>query len=523
MGMSRRRTKILAFIRALTALLLALGLLFCIGAPVCASDEIVFDESVLNDTMTAVLVDADSGEVLFSRKPDEEIYPASTTKIMTGLLAIEMNGGNLEGEVTVGPEVDEFSKSSSLLGLRSNATVSMRDLVYGLMLVSGNDAAAALAVHFAGSVDGFADLMNQKAAELGMTNTHFANPHGLDMSSIGLDHHSTASDMSKLAIAAYRNPLLMEVMGTPTYEITSTELNPNIRPDPVLHNGNYMLTTPVQEPQRSRYAQFRYTPTTGMKTGLLANAGGYAYYGCLVASASQDGRSLIAAIFADTSNYAQQGPAMDRWKTAVALFEYGFTGFVDVSVQSYLDAFTTAVQVAHYAANDPDDGLLEVVPAAAEDPTIALARHAAAEFEAGRLTLEPDVVLDTALTAPVTQGTQLGTLTYLLEGEEVFSVPLIASRSVYAEGDEEVTSSHYGVPNPVDFPWWMWLIIGGGAGAIILTILLLNRRRYSSRYIGRPSFGNGHYGSRRYSWNDDVPLSAVRRQSATKKNRFRRR
>lgn len=521
MDRGQRDTRNRFSIRALAALLLAFVLLYPAGA--LAQDEIIFDTSVLNDTMTAVLVDSDTGEVLFSHKADEQIYPASTTKIMTGLLAIELNGGTLDGEVTVGAEVDAFSKSSSLLGLRSDATVSIRDLIYGLMLVSGNDAAAALAVHFSGSEEAFVDLMNQKAAQLGMTNTHFANPHGLDMSSIGLDHHSTASDMAKLAQAAFQNPVLMEVMGTPTYEITSTQLNPNIRPDPVLHNGNYMLETPVQEPQRSRYAQFRYAPTTGMKTGLLANVGEYAYYGCLVASASQDGRNLIAAIFADTSNYAQQGPAMDRWKTAIALFEFGFTGFEDVSLQSYLDTFTASAQVQDYARNDPSQGLLEVTPLAAGDPVIALERHTAAELAAGRLTLEPVVELESSPVAPVAQGTRLGTLTYRLDGEEVYTIPLIASRSVYAQGDEEVTSTHYGVPNPEAFPWWMWLIIGGGAAAIILTILLLNRRRYASRYIGRPSFGNGHYGSRRYSWNDDVPLNVVHRQRQKKQERFRRR
>lgn len=488
-----------------------------------AGDELIFDDSVLNDTMTAVLVDADSGEVLYSRDPDEIIYPASTTKIMTALLSIELNGGTLDGEVTLGSEVDAFSRSSSLLGLMRDHTVSIRDLVYGLMLVSGNDAAAALAVHFGGSLEGFAELMNAKAAELDMVNTHFANPHGLDESSIGLDHHSTAADMAKLARAAFRNPLLMEIMGTGSYEITSTELNPNIRPDPVLHNGNYLLETPVQEPQRSRYAQFRYAPTTGMKTGLLANVDGYKYYGCLVASASQDSRNLIAAIFADTSNRPDESPAVDRWRTAISLFEFGFTGFEDVDLTPYLQALDVTTVVAGAARNDPYDGELQLVPAANTDTTVVLERGLAADLAAGTAELVPVQDVQLGISAPVTQGTELGTLTYRINDEDIIAIPLVASRSVYALGDEAVTSAHYDVPDPTVFPWWMWIVIGAGAAAAAAAVYLLVRRRNTGRYIGRPKFGNGHYGSRRYSWNDDLPLSVEhRRRQARQPDRFRK-
>lgn len=469
-----------------------------------AGDALTFDESVLSETMTAIMLDADSGEVLYSRRPDEIIYPASTTKIMTGLLCIELNGGTLDGEVTVGAEVNAFGRSSSLMGLMSDRTVSIRDLIYGLMLVSGNDAAAALAVHFGGSLEGFVQRMNDRAASLGMTNTHFANPHGLDERSIGLDHHSTAADMGKLAQAAFQNPVLMEVMGTQSYQVTSTELNPNIRPDPVLHNGNYLLETPVNEPQRSRYAQYRYTPTTGMKTGLLANVDGYDYYGCLVASASQDGRNLIAAVFADTSNNTGTGAATARWRTVISLFEFGFTGFTDVDLTTYVQP-PSAVQVLNSAKNDPEGGLLALDAAAGTDMVVSLDRGLAADLAAGRVQVETVQRVPDGLEAPITQGTEIGTLVYQINGEELLSVPLLAARSVYAQGDEETTSSQYGVADPTKFPWWMWLVIGGAAAAVVVFLLL--RRRRPRRYIDRPRFGNGHYGSRRYSWNDDVPLS----------------
>lgn len=481
-----------------------------------------FDDSVLNDDMTAVLMDADTGEILFERKPDEQIYPASTTKIMTGLLAIELNGGTLDGEITCGPEVNEFSRTSSLLGLKENFTVSIKDLLYGLMLVSGNDAAAALAVHFGGSLEGFIDLMNQKAQELGMTGTLFANPHGLDQRSIGLDHHSTAADMAKLARAAYQNPLLMEIMGTQSYEITTTELNDNIRSSTELHNGNYLLETPVRDPQRSRYAQYRYQPTTGMKTGLLQNVDGHAYYGCLVASASKDGRNLIATIFADTSNYGDNGPALDRWNAAIALFEYGFTGFVDVEVSPFLTTYTTDVMVQGAASNDPEKGNLQVTisPNAQVPATISVERRDAAALADGTLTIDTVPQLNGSVSAPVTAGQEVGTLSYQVNGQEFFTVPLVASRSVYAAGDESVTSQHYGVPDPTGFQWWMWLIIiGAAAGVLVLVYIILQRRRYSGRWIGKHKRSHVRYPR---SWNDDIPLSALRTPRNQQRDRGRR-
>lgn len=343
-----------------------------------------------------------------------------------------------------------------------------------------------------------------------MTNTLFSNPHGLDQRSVGLDHHSTAADMAKLARAAYANPTLMQIMGTPSYEVTTTELNDNIRSSTELHNGNYLLETPVNEPQRSRYAQFRYPPTTGMKTGLLQNVDGYQYYGCLVASASRDGRNLIAAIFADTSDYADEGPAIDRWRAAIALFEFGFMGFVDVDIMPYLTSFTTSTAVADAASNDPGKGTLEVVAQQNGDGSaiISVERAQAAALQDGtsQITLVPQ--LSDSLSAPLVAGESVGTLSVQIDGQEMLNVPLIASRSVYAAGDEEETSEHYGLPSPTGLQTWMWVaVIGGAAAAIVIVYLVVQRRRYRGRYIGKHRRGRIHYPR---SWNDDVPLSALR-------------
>lgn len=136
--------------------------------------------------------------------PIQKVYPASTTKIMTTIVALE--NGNLDDEFMVGEEVlgttIKFTSYSSLMGIQPGETLKLRDLVYGLMLVSGNDAGEAIAKHVAGSVDAsFVDLMNQKAASIGMTNTHFSNPHGVHND----NHYTTARDMAKLMAYALKN------------------------------------------------------------------------------------------------------------------------------------------------------------------------------------------------------------------------------------------------------------------------------------------------------------------------------
>lgn len=140
---------------------------------------------------SAILVDADSGRVLFEKNADERSLIASTTKIMTGLLVCE--AGDLEREVSVPPEAAGVEGSS--LYLKSGERITVKELLYGLMLRSGNDAAVALAIATAGSVDAFVSRMNEKAQALGLEHTHFENPNGLD----GENHYSTARDLSKLA------------------------------------------------------------------------------------------------------------------------------------------------------------------------------------------------------------------------------------------------------------------------------------------------------------------------------------
>ena len=165
----------------------------------------------------AFLFDANSGLVLYSKNADVELPQASCTKIMTALVAVEH--GKLDQMITVGADAHALvGPDSSYMGLGTGEQLTLRDLLYGLVLPSGNDAAVAIADGIAGSVPAFVALMNQRAQQLGLTHTHFVNPHGLDAPG----HYTSARDLAALAAVAMRNPTIEKVTSTFTYEIPAT-------------------------------------------------------------------------------------------------------------------------------------------------------------------------------------------------------------------------------------------------------------------------------------------------------------
>ena len=228
----------------------------------------------------AILMDAATGRVLYERNADTESLIASTTKIMTALVVCERC--NVLDRVRIPAEAVGVEGSS--LYLREGEVLTVQELLYGLMLHSGNDAATALAIYCGGTVEGFAELMNDKARELGLENTHFANPHGLDAP----DHHSTARDLAVLAAYAMDNPIFRQTVSTKT--VTAGERS--------LRNHNKLL--------------WQVDGAEGVKTGYTRAAGRI-----LVSSASRDGRRLVAV----TIN------APDDWNDHRALLEDGFSRY----------------------------------------------------------------------------------------------------------------------------------------------------------------------------------------------------
>ncbi|GIP37516.1 D-alanyl-D-alanine carboxypeptidase DacB [Paenibacillus sp. J31TS4] len=239
--------------------------------------------AVTTNAEASALIDVQSGRLLYEKQPDKQMKIASLTKIMTAIVAIEE--GKLSDRVTVSKAA--FGKEGSSIYLKLGEQMSLHDLLYGMMLRSGNDAATAIAEHVGGSVEGFAFLMNQKAQEIGMRNSQFKNPHGLDEAG----HYSTARDMALLTAYALRNPVFQEIVKTEMKKVA----RPEEKWDAVWRNKNKML--------------YLYPGADGVKTGYTKTAGR-----CLVSSATKNGQQLAVVTLSDP----------DDWADHKRLFDYGF-------------------------------------------------------------------------------------------------------------------------------------------------------------------------------------------------------
>ena len=260
-----------------------------VGMILFSSIYYVFAEGIDDSSFTAasiILVEAESGDILYEKDPDVRRAPASTTKLITALLAVEHLP--LEKVVTVPAEAQT---GGSVMGLKPGQTVTVETLLYGLLLSSGNDAAVTIAIEISGNVEDFAVLMNEKAKALGMLNSHFVTASGLD----DQDHYVTARDMSYVAREVYKDPLLRRIISTTTVTRYTEDKTVSF----VMENTNMLIHTPEKMPDGSPYSgpEFLYTYANGMKTGSTAKA-----KGCLIASAEKEDLSLIAVILGDKSS-----------------------------------------------------------------------------------------------------------------------------------------------------------------------------------------------------------------------------
>lgn len=245
--------------------------------------EMKADEPPAIAAKAAVLIDAATGQVLFEKNVHERRAPASTTKMMTALVTLEH--ARLDDVVTAGPDVKTVIPS--IIGLEPGDKLTVEQMLYGLLLPSSNDAAVALADHVAGSIPKFAAMMNAKAAELGLKDTHFVTPHGLDVDG----HYSSAYDLAMIARAAMQNPTFEKIVSTREYRIEGP-------PAWLFRSLNDLLGA--------------YPGADGVKTGYTDNAGH-----CLVFSAMRDGRRAISVVL--------DGDAV--WTDSTALMDYFFANY----------------------------------------------------------------------------------------------------------------------------------------------------------------------------------------------------
>lgn len=276
---------------------------------------------------SAVLIDADTGTILAGKDANKKMYPASTTKIMTAILAIEM--GNLSDVITVDDQTP-YEITGSHIALEPGEILTLKDLLYALMLPSANDAAAVIAKHYGGSTEEFVKLMNNKAKELGALNTHFANPHGLHDE----NHYTTAADLALITKYAMQNETFRTIVGTKKYEIQPTNKKSEVR---YFTNLNKMLycSTSSQINIDGRWISPLYDGTIGVKTGYTPEAGN-----CLVACVEKNGTRLIAV--------AMKGVSLEMYEDAHNLFNYGFSDYKSTTLVSK----NTFVQNLHIENGD---------------------------------------------------------------------------------------------------------------------------------------------------------------------------
>lgn len=283
----------------------------------CFSNIFAIDIPVLA-CKSAILIDNDSGKILYGLNENEKIYPASTTKVLTAILALEKL--DLSSSTVVSEAATKLPYGSSNTALKQGEVMSIKDLLYAMMLKSGNDAANVIAEAVSGSIDNFVALMNKKASDIGCENTNFTNAHGYHDD----NHYTTPNDMMKILSYALENDEFVKIFSTASYTISPTNKTDKER---IYQNTNRLILT-KDDSYLSRYYEY----CIGGKTGYTDEAGR-----TLVAYAKKDDKNLILGVF----NSNPSGSEDLRYTDSINLFEYGFNDFEKNKLLSKSDyAFT---------------------------------------------------------------------------------------------------------------------------------------------------------------------------------------
>lgn len=351
-------------LRKISQTVLAFALIFSYNVSAVRAVEISVSAK------SAVVMEASTGRVLYQKNAFEKMPMASTTKIMTALVAIE--NGNLSDMVTVSANASGVEGSS--IWLSPGETMTLSDLLFGLMLASGNDAAIAIAEHIGGDVETFVGMMNDKAREIGAYNTHFVNPNGLPAD----NHYTTAYDLALMSAYAMQNKTFREIVKT-QYKTLPWEGH---EWDRVVKNKNKIL--------------WNYEGGNGIKTGFTKEAGR-----CLAAAAEREGMQLVSVVLC----------APDMFNDCMALMDYGFENYDNSLVVK------AGEKIGEIAVRD---GMEKSFPVYTEkDVYFPLTQEEATN-------LKKRVYIEETLTAPVKKGQQVGRIDLWLGEDRIQSVALSA-------------------------------------------------------------------------------------------------
>ena len=417
----------------------------------------------------AILVDGDHDEVLYSKNGNEKMYPASITKIMTSLLvleAIQRGEFTLDTPVTAtASAVASIPADSSTQNIKAGEVLTVEQLLYCDLVASANEACAILAELVGGTQENFVVMMNARAAELGMKNTHFVNPHGYHDE----NHYSSAYDIYLMAKAAMEHKIFRTIVATTKYIIPATNLS-----------GQRTLRTTNSLIDNWRVAGYTYSKAIGIKTGSTSAAGQ-----CLAAAAvDEEGRTFYCIILG-AENVLNSDGSTTRYsfKEAARLLEWGFKNFTRITV---LDE-TTCLREIPVTLSDTDHVLIQ--------PTGKVTLTLPTDYDPDRAELVID--LPESVEAPISAGQKVGSVTLTYDGKTLGTLDLVAMDDV-ARSDTQ-----YVVKTIREYLalWWVKALI---VLAIVLLLLLSlwigvlrprnQRRRRYSYSGGRP---RGSYSGRR--------------------------
>lgn len=345
----------------------------------------------------ALLISPDSGMVLYEKNADERRYPASTTKIMTALLVLE-NVADLNETVTAqASDFETLEADSSSAGIKEGETVTVEDLLYGLMLPSGNEAAYMLARHVAGSYEAFVDMMNKRAEELGCTGTHFVNPCGLHDD----NHYTTARDLYKIAYAAMQDETFADIADTVQWNMSKT----NMQEERKVLTTNQLIF--------SSYQPWAYAYCKGIKTGNTSQAGN-----CFVGYAEYGDAKLYSVVMGCDSSSLEYSNIPASFTDTKALFEWGFESFTSKTLARQGD---TVGSVNVRLSTDTDQLVLTV-----KNDLVSLLP---ADLDVEDLG-EPQITAPESVNAPIKAGDVIGSATYSYNGTTYGTVELVALSDV---------------------------------------------------------------------------------------------
>ena len=412
---------------------------------------------------SAMIIDRETGEVLFEQNADAKIYPASTTKIMTILLAVEAvedGRANINDEVTASENITfDLVSDGSTAGIMVGETMTLESLLYAAMLSSANEACNIIAEYIGGSISEFVAMMNTRAVELGCTGTNFTNTHGLPDD----NHYSTARDFCKIGLEASRHDLLMQLCSTASYTIPGT----NLSGERTLNNSNALLSADgIYGPN------YIYEYANGIKTG-HTTAAGY----CLVSTAEKDGIKLLAAVFGGSQTWTDAGAEYSNFQDSINMYEWVFNNFSYREVLRSADSITSVpVEMGSNADSvslRPESSITVLLPNDSDFSEFRLSLKLYHE-ETGE-----------TLTAPISAGEVLGQVTLTKDGVTYGTVNLVAASGIDLSRSDYIKSEISSTVSGKTFKTVVWILVILLVAYIALVVVYRVRRIRHKRALRR--------------------------------------